>query len=84
MDRRYVGIDINPAYVAIAEARVRDASGAPPPLMVGRARYPGKDELAAIAGTEAGSNGRRAESKHKRKTYGRKAAGRKRDQPRLV
>jgi DNA modification methylase len=84
MGRRYVGIDINPGYVAMAEARVRDADGAPPPLLVGRARYPGKDELAAIAGAEAGNSGRRAESKHKRKTYGRKVAGRKHDQPRLV
>ena len=84
MGRRHIGIDINPGYVAIAEARVRDADGAPPPLLVGRARYPGKNELATIAGVEAGSNGRRAESKHKRKTYGRKVAGKKHDQPRLV
>jgi modification methylase len=84
MGRRHVGIDINPAYVAMAQARLREADGKPPPLLVGRARYPGKDELAAIAGTPAGSNGRRAEGKHKRKTYGRKAAAKKDDQPELL
>jgi modification methylase len=80
MGRRYVGIDINPAYVAAAERRVRSAHGAPPPLLVGRGRYPGKEELAALAAAEAGSCGRRAEAKHKRKTYGRNA-GAKRDAP---
>jgi hypothetical protein len=84
MGRRYVGIDIDPAYVAFAEARGRDADGAPPPLRVGRARYPGKDELAAIARAEAGSDGRRAGRKHKCQTYGRKIAEKKNDQPSLV
>jgi modification methylase len=72
MGRHYVGIDINPAYVKIAHERVRDALGFEPPLLVGRPKYPGKDELKEIAAAEAGSNGKIAESKHKRKTYGRK------------
>jgi DNA modification methylase len=72
MGRRYVGIDINPAYVKIAQERVRDAPGFAPLLLAGRPKYPGKDELKEIAAAEAGSNGKVAESKHKRKTYGRK------------
>jgi DNA modification methylase len=72
MGRRYVGIDINPAYVKIAQERVRNAPGFEPLLLVGRAKYPGKEELADIAAAEAGSNGKAAEVKHKRKTYGRK------------
>jgi DNA modification methylase len=74
MGRRYVGIDINPAYVEIAEKRIRAASRDEPVLLVGRAKYPGKDELADIAAADAASsNGKQAgEKKHKRKTYGRK------------
>jgi ubiquinone/menaquinone biosynthesis C-methylase UbiE len=69
MGRRYVGIDINPAYVALAQQRIREAAAQPPRLLVGRAKYPGQDELAAMA---AASSGRSAERKHKRKTFGRK------------
>jgi modification methylase len=72
MGRRYIGIDINPAYVKIADKRVRDAPGFQPLLLVGRPKYPGKDELLEIAAAEAGTNGKTAEAKHKRKTYGRK------------
>jgi DNA modification methylase len=73
MGRRYVGIDINPAYVKIAQERIRDAPGHEPLLLVGRAKYPGKDELAEMAAADtAGSQGKDAEKKHKRKTYGRK------------
>jgi len=72
MGRRYVGVDINPAYVKIAQERVRDALSFEPLLLVGRAKYPGKEELKEIAAAEAGSNGKEAEAKHKRKTYGRK------------
>jgi modification methylase len=74
MGRRYVGIDINPAYVKIARQRVREAPAVEPPLLVGRAKYPGKRELAEMATRQAGTNGRRAETKHKRKTYGRRLA----------
>jgi modification methylase len=74
MRRRYVGIDINPAYVKIARERARGAPGMAPALLVGRARYPGKQELGEMAVTEAGTRGKGAAAKHKRKTYGRKAA----------
>jgi modification methylase len=84
MGRRYVGIDINPAYVKIAEKRVRDAPGFEPLLLVGRAKYPGKEELKDLAAADAGSNGKDAESKHKRKTYGRKVAIKEDDQLTLV
>jgi modification methylase len=72
MGRRYVGIDISPAYVKLAHQRISDALDREPLLLVGRAKYPGKGELGEIATAEAGSNGRIAEAKHKRKTYGRK------------
>jgi len=74
MGRRFVGIDINPAYVKMAEARVRDAPGREPLLLVGRARYPGREELEALAAAATGTNGKTAEAKHKRKTYGRRIA----------
>jgi len=74
MGRRYVGIDVNPAYIKIAEERVRGAPHQEPLLLVGRAKYPGKEELAALAAADiAGSNGKNAGvKKHKRKSYGRK------------
>src|ERR1700730_12114621 len=72
MGRRYVGIDINPAYIDIARERVRNAAGLAPVLLVGRVKYPGKAEPKEIAAAEAGSDGKVAEAKHKRKTYGRK------------
>ncbi len=86
MGRRYVGIDINPAYVKIAQERVRDAPGFEPLLLVGRAKYPGKEELAEIAAADAaGSQGKDAgEKKHKRKTYGRKVEIKKDEQLTLV
>ena len=80
MGRRYIGIDINPAYIKIAQDRLRDATGTKPPLLVGRPHYPGKDELTQLAAAEAGSAGSRAVAKHKRKTYGRKIK-RKDEQP---
>jgi modification methylase len=74
MGRRYVGIDVNPAYVRLAEERVRNASSVGPLLLVGRAKYPSKDEIREMVAAEAGSNGRSAEAKHKRRTYGRKVS----------
>jgi modification methylase len=74
MGRRYIGIDIDPAYIAIAQERVRDAPAHEPFLLVGRAKYPGKQELEEMAPADsAATNGREAgERKHKRKSYGRK------------
>jgi DNA modification methylase len=77
MGRRYVGIDINPSYVTMAKERIARARSHAPPLLVGRAKYPGKDELKVIAAAESGTNGKVAEAKHKRKTYGRKVGIRK-------
>jgi modification methylase len=77
MGRRYVGIDINPAYVKIAQQRIRDAAGNGPLLLVGRPKYPGRVELEELAAAVAGSTGRAAEAKHKRKTYGRKLSAKK-------
>jgi DNA modification methylase len=72
MGRQFVGIDIVPEYVALAEQKVREAPAVEPLLLVGRPTYPGKDELTAIA--ELGNSGKAAgERKHKRVTYGRGA-----------
>jgi DNA modification methylase len=72
MGRRYIGIDINARYIELAEDRVRDAPDIEPLLLVGRAKFPGKEELRQMLEQEAGTAGRRAEAKHKRRTYGRK------------
>jgi modification methylase len=71
MGRRYIGIDINRRYIKMAQDRVRQAPGFQPLLLVGRAKYPGKEELQQMFENEAGSAGKNAEVKHKRKTYGR-------------
>jgi modification methylase len=84
MGRRYVGIDINPAYVEIAHERVRDAPASAPFLLVGRPKYPGRKELRETAAAEAGTHGKAAEAKHKRKTFGRKVTMKKNEQLTLV
>jgi modification methylase len=76
MGRRFIGVDISAAYLEIAAARLRKAPPSPPPLLVGRAKYPSSAELAAMARNEAGSTGRAAEHQHKRKTFGRRAPAR--------
>lgn len=70
MGRRFIGIDLNPGYVRMAEQRMQGAAGGTPLLLVGRGRYPSREELQTMAA--AGSAGRVAEAKHRRKTYGRK------------
>lgn len=74
MGRRTVGIDINPDYARLAAQRLRDAARREPLFFVGRPRFPGRSELKTIAATAVASNGKAAEAKHKRKTYGRKIA----------
>jgi modification methylase len=75
MGRRYIGIDIDLGFVKVAKERITKAVvGDVPMLFVGRPKYPTKDELKLVAQAEAGSAGRKAESKHKRKTYGRSVA----------
>jgi DNA modification methylase len=83
MGRRYVGIDINPAYVKLAQQRIRNG-GSGPLLFIGRPKYPGRDELEEIASSEAGTQGRRAEKKHKRKSYGRRSGVKNNEQLTLV
>ena len=84
MGRRYIGIDINAKYIDLAEKRVREAPPFEPLLLVGRAKYPGKEELIELAAAEARSSGKDAQSKHKRKTYGRKVAIKKDEQLTLI
>jgi DNA modification methylase len=85
MKRRWIGIDINPGYLRFAERRVADARPGDPLLLVGRPKYPTKDDLIRMMFEEAGSAGAEAVSKHKRKTYGRSvSAPSEDDQPKLV
>lgn len=73
MGRRWIGIDISERYLDYARGRMKRLSPAEPVLLVGRAKYPGKEELAALAAEEAGTSGAQAAAKHRRKTYGRGA-----------
>jgi DNA modification methylase len=75
MHRRWIGIDISPAYLDIARRRIATAAPIAPPLLVGRPRYKTREELREIAGQEAGTSGPRAAAKHKRRSYGRAAGG---------
>lgn len=86
MGRRWIGIDINPGYLRYAERRIADAAPGDPLLLVGRAKYPTRDELLLMMFEEAGSAGAEAVSKHKRRTYGRSVSGPSDDddQPKLV
>ncbi len=77
MNRRNIGIDISQRYADMAVQRVSSARrNDPPVLLVGRAKYPGKDELDEMSMALAtGNAGRSAEAKHKRETYGRAVPG---------
>lgn len=74
MGRRWIGIDISERYLDYARRRMKRLNPADPLLLVGRAKYPGKDELVAMAAEEAGTSGAQAAAKHRRKTYGRGAS----------
>lgn len=73
MGRRWIGIDISERYLDYARRRMGRMEPNGAVLLVGRAKYPGKDELAALAAEEAGTSGVQAAAKHRRKTYGRGA-----------
>ena len=73
MGRRWIGIDISERYLDYARRRMSKLNPADPLLLVGRAKYPGKEELTALAAEEAGTSGKQAAAKHRRKTYGRGA-----------
>lgn len=73
MGRRWIGIDISERYLDYARRRMTKLNPADPLLLVGRAKYPGKEELTALAAEEAGTSGKQAAAKHRRKTYGRGA-----------
>jgi DNA modification methylase len=77
MNRRFVGIDIAPRYVEIAQDRIdRARPNSAPILLVGRPRYANKAELERTnLKLAAGNAGQAAAAKHKRETYGRSLAG---------
>jgi modification methylase len=68
LGQRYIGIDIDPAYAELARKNLANAPAEPPVLLVGRAKYPGKDELSMLAA--AGNSGKDAEAQHKVMRYG--------------
>ena len=70
------GIEINAAYARMAEARVHEAPARAPLLLVGRPKYPGKQELKEIAAAQAGSTGKLASSKQSGKPMGGKCPAR--------
>ncbi|WP_299848017.1 site-specific DNA-methyltransferase [uncultured Paracoccus sp.] len=76
MGRRWIGIDVSERYLDYARRRMRRLDPAAPLLLVGRGKYPSKDELMALAAEEAGTSGAQAAAKHRRKTYGRGASDR--------
>ena len=85
MKRRWIGIDISKNYLEFAEKRIKDSPPNEPLWVVGRAKYPTKDELVRLLFEEGGSKGAEAVSKHKRKAYGRKAEkADETDQPKLM
>src|SRR3546814_9327072 len=61
MGRRWIGIDISERYLDYARRRIGRAAPSAPVILVGRAKYPGKDELAALAAVEAGKSGEQAD-----------------------
>lgn len=71
MGRRWIGIDISEKYLEFARGRLKRLDPSEPLLLVGRAKYPGKEELREIAKEEAGTAGAKAAAKHRRRTYGR-------------
>jgi modification methylase len=73
MGRRYIGIDISDSYIKLAGERLLQTP-----------RYPTADELMSLGESEAGTTGRQAERKHKRKTYGRRLHVKDDDQLLLV
>lgn len=75
MRRRWVGIDISSTYLGMARRRIAKTPSIAPPLFVGRPRYKTREELRDIALHEAGTKGRKAGTKHKRRSYGRAAGG---------
>lgn len=75
MRRRWVGIDISATYLDMARRRIAKTPPIAPPLLVGRPHYKTREELRGIDLLEAGTKGRGAAAKHKRRSYGRAAGG---------
>ena len=76
LKRRYIGIDISEQYIEFARKRlVISTFTIPPPLLVGRPKYPTKDELEQSRLRSASTDStapRPISDKHHRETYGRK------------
>jgi DNA modification methylase len=73
MGRQWIGIDLSERYLASATRAIAAAPAFEPLLIVGRPKYPSREELLQILEEEASSSGPSAIKKHKRQTYGRGA-----------
>jgi DNA modification methylase len=82
MGRQWIGIDLSQTYLDHAARAIRGAKPYEPLLIVGRPKYPTKDDLIRTLIEENGTAGMEAAKKHKRKTYGR-GASRKDEGPTL-
>lgn len=71
MGRRWIGIDLSARYLETAARNIDSAPPFDPLLIVGRPKYPTKDELRKLLEEGAESAGSEAVKKHKRRTYGR-------------
>lgn len=65
MGRRWVGIDISETYLRFAKENIDAAPPFEPMLIVGRAKYPTKEELVSLLAEESGTSGAAAFPKHK-------------------
>lgn len=69
LGRRFIGIDISQQYIEYARNRIFSPREEGMLLLVGRAKYPSKEELIEM---QLNTAGHIAGKKHKRETYGRK------------
>ena len=72
MGLRWIGIDISQTYLEFATKRISTTPPFQPMFLVGRPKYPGKEELKQLYAQKAETKGPTAASKHKRETFGRK------------
>lgn len=84
MGRQFIGIDLSQRYLDSAQQLVDAAPGFEPMFLVGRAKYPSREDLEDLLTSEAQSAGKEASKKHKRRTYGRGAEVSREQQLKLV
>ena len=84
MGRRWIGIDLAQTYLDFASRTIANAESFEPLFIVGRPKYPTRDELIESIEHSADTSGPSAYKKHKRQTYGRAAETVKQDELDLI